>query len=527
MFLNLSNKKIKDFLSNQNRYLPFIIAGILLFLSFPAFDLYFLAWFALAPVLLKLYDEDFSFAFKAGLLLGVIYFFGNIYWIYHAIYVYGSMSYVLSVLAVFLLSLYMSLYTAAFCFLYSVAIKKTSLPSLFIAPCLWTSLEFIRSYAFTGFPWSSLGYSQYEFLPLIQLADITGIYGISFLIVAFNGAIADIFIIRKIKVTKPLFSSFSFIGGIFLLGLLFLLIFTYGGYRLYQDRDASTIKAAIIQGNIEQDKKWDILYQNSVLHAYMDLTSKAAELSPDIIIWPETALPFSFQDDKVLTEKLIAYQQNLQSYLLFGSILVKEDLTSDSKKIHRLSNSAVLLDKKGNISYIYDKIHLVPFGEYVPLKNILFFIDKLVYGFGDYHPGDSYIKAVTPFGSFATLICYEIIFPGMVRKFFINDGDFIINITNDAWFGNTHGPYQHFSMAVFRAIENRKPVLRVANSGISGFIDSKGNIVAKTNLFEQTYIVGEIKKDSTRTLYTKYGDIFSYLCIIISVTLFISFYKKY
>jgi apolipoprotein N-acyltransferase len=140
---------------------------------------------------------------------------------------------------------------------------------------------------------------------------------------------------------------------------------------------------------------------------------------------------------------------------------------------------------------------------------------------GDYVPGDSYIKAVTPFGSFGTLICYEIIFPGLVRKFYVKGGDFIVTITNDAWFGNTHGPYQHFSMAVFRAIENRKPVIRAANTGISGFIDSSGRIVSTTELFKRTFLVGDIKTDKTITLYTKYGDIFSYFCFICFILLLI------
>ncbi len=515
--------KIKNTLKS---YFIYILSGFLLFLSFPKFDFYFLPWIALAPVLISLYGKSRNFAFNAGLCLGLVYFFGTTYWIYHALHVYGSMPFILSILIVLLLSLYLSLYTATFCLLYSIAIKKTTLPALLVAPCLWTSLEFIRSYAFTGFPWSSLGYSQYKFLPLIQFADITGIYGVSFIILAFNGLIADFFFFKRIRTVKPLYSSLSFFGGFVCLVIAFIFIFGYGFYRLNQDRNGLPIKAAIIQGNIEQDKKWDITYQKSVLHTYQALTLRAVADSPDLIIWPETALPFPFQNDRILTEELITFQKELDTYMLFGSILVKKDKKAiDSNKI-KLSNSAVLLDKNGNVSYIYDKIHLVPFGEYVPLKRFLFFIDKLVYGLGDYYPGDSYLRAVTPFGSFATLICYEIIFPGMVRKFFLQEGDFIVTITNDAWFGATSGPYQHFSMAVFRAIENRKPVLRAANSGISGFIDSNGEILSTTKLFDRTYLLSEIKKDNTKTIYTRFGDIFSYLCILISVTLFISFHKK-
>ena len=174
-----------------------------------------------------------------------------------------------------------------------------------------------------------------------------------------------------------------------------------------------------------------------------------------------------------------------------------------------LSNSAVLLDNAGKVVYTYDKIHMVPFGEYVPLHNVLFFIDKLVVGIGDYVSGERLIRAETPFGNFATLICYEVIFPGLARKFYADGGDFIVNITNDAWFGQTTGPYQHFSMAVFRAVENRKPLLRSANTGISGYIDSNGRILSKTALFEKTVLLSDVRTDSTRSFYSKYGRSFS------------------
>ncbi|MCX7913181.1 MAG: apolipoprotein N-acyltransferase [Thermodesulfovibrionales bacterium] len=529
MFFRATLKKVSNFFFTQKKFLIFIISGYLLVLSFPTTDFFPLAWIALFPILVQLYEESSSSAFKGGLLFGLVYFFGTTYWIYHALYFYGSLPLIVSISIVFLLSLYLSLYPALFCLLFSIVIKKTQLPALLIAPSFWTSLEFIRSYAFTGFPWSSIGYSQYKFLPFIQISDITGIYGISFLIVAFNGLIADIIILRKIRKHKPLHPFSHLLIGIVLLLLTFVLTFSYGFYRLQQEREGPYFKAAIIQGNIEQDKKWDPEYQQYVMNTYKSLTLQASKESPNIILWPETALPFYFAADKVLTEGLITYQTTLNSYLLFGSVLLKENTvsyTDNSGKATKLTNSAILLNPHGKVTYIYDKIHLVPFGEYVPMKSILFFLNKLVHGTGEYQPGDAYIKAITPYGSFATLICYEIIFPGMVRKFFMDGGDFIVTITNDAWFGYTPGPFQHFSMAVFRAIENRKPLLRAANSGISGFIDSNGRIIAKTNIFERTFIFSETKIDKTKTVYTTFGDIFSYFCILFSAILLISTYKK-
>ncbi len=515
------------------------LSGLMLVLSFPKINLYPLAWIALVPFLIFLNDTDRQTAFKTGLFLGIIYFFGTVYWIYHSINKYGSIPFIPSLLIVMLLCLYLSLYTAFFSYLYASYTRKTDLPSLFVAPVFWTTLEFIRSYAFTGFPWSTLGYSQYKFLPLIQVADLTGVYGISFLIVAVNGALTDVLLLKRRQTARPLASVLPTLSGFVILCLAIVMTFAYGFYRLYQSRPGHSIRIAVVQGNIEQDKKWNPAYQQAVITTYKDLSFAAAQSRPDLMIWPETALPFFFGRNKELTDQLTGFQKQLNSYLLFGSVLVKQQKYKEpppkngkrpDMKSHTpflrvadigYANGAVLLDKNGNVTYIYDKIHLVPFGEYVPLKRLLFFVNKLTVGAGDYIPGDSHIKAVTPFGSFGTLICYEIVFPGLVRKFYVKGGDFIVNITNDAWFGRTHGPYQHFSMAVFRAIENRKPVIRAANTGISGFIDSSGRILGKTELFRRTFLVKDIKTDGTLAPYTKYGDIFSYLCIVCTLLLLI------
>ncbi|MDI6801213.1 MAG: apolipoprotein N-acyltransferase [Thermodesulfovibrionales bacterium] len=492
-------------------YSPATISGLLLFFSFPEMDIFPLAWIALIPLLIFLYDKDTKTSFKAGFFFGCVYFFSTTYWIYHSINKYGSIPFIPSLFLVLLLSLYLSLYPALFSSLYSSILKRSTLPAMFVAPVLWTTLEFVRSYALTGFPWSSLGYSQYKFLPFIQGADITGIYGISFILVAVNGAFADMFLLSRRKEKRPLFPLIPTVSGFVILFILLIATFSYGFYRLNEIREGTHIKAAVVQGNIEQDKKWVPSYQDEVVKIYKELSISASLQKPNIIVWPETAVPFYFGADNARSNEVISFQRGLNSYLLFGSVLFKEG--------NLFTNSAVFLNKDGNISYLHDKIHLVPFGEYVPLKGILFFVDKLVVGVGDYVPGKDYIRAVTPFGSFGTLICYEIIFPGLVRKFYTRGGDFIVTITNDAWFGKTHGPYQHFSMSVFRAVENRKPVIRAANTGISGFIDSNGRIMGRTNLFERTFLVKEVKTDKTLSFYTKFGDIFSYFCIVTAILL--------
>ncbi len=507
---------MKDSLTRKaGDYFPAVVSGILVVLSFPLFDYYPLAWVAFVPLLLSLWGKDSKKAFVAGYVFGLVYFVGTLYWIYYSINHYGGFSFPASLSLVVLLCLYLSLYPAIFSFLFIKMIRKTELPALLIAPVLWVVLEFARSYALTGFPWSSIGYSQYRFLHMIQVADITGIYGISFLVLAVNGALADLFLLRKRTGEMPLFPISYTVVGLSVLLLAVIASLGYGHWRLNQERSGKLINVSLVQGDIEQDKKWEPAYQNEVLETYFSLSRKAAGPSVQMIVWPETALPFIFDFDKANTERLIRFEQELGSDLLFGTILVKDQ--SRSKTL--LSNSAVLLDREGKNIYEYDKIHLVPFGEYVPLRSVLFFVDKLVTGIGDYVPGRQYIRADTEFGSFATLICYEIIFPGLVRKFYTTGGDFIVNITNDAWFGRTSAPYQHFSMAVFRAIENRKPVVRCANTGISGFIDSNGKILSETPLFKRLVLPGTVKTDETLSFYTKYGDLFSYLCIVLSIVL--------
>lgn len=491
-------------------YAPAVASGILLTLAFPPYDLYLLAWIGFIPLMLSLWARTQKEAFRTGFVFGVTFFFGTLYWIYHSIHVFGGVPFPASIAIVFLLCLGLGLYPALFSCLFLSLIRKTKLPALLTAPVVWVVLEFLRSYALTGFPWASIGYSQYRFLHIIQVADITGIYGISFLVLAVNGAIVDSVLIKRKLREMPLYPVGYAVIGMVTLGIAVFVSLGYGAWRLGQAREHGSFSVSIVQGNIEQDKKWEPSFQKEVLDTYYALSKKAAENRPQLIVWPETAIPFLYDYDATNTEKLAAMQQSLGSYLLFGSVMLRER----TKEKALLTNSALLLDPAGKLVYKYDKIHLVPFGEYVPLRGVLFFIDKMVAGIGDYVPGESYVKAGTEFGGFGTMICYEIIFPGLARKFFTRGGDFMVTITNDAWFGRTPGPYQHFTMAVFRAIENRKPVVRAANTGISGLIDSSGRIMAATPVFTRQILHGQVNMDNTMTFYTKYGDIFSYLCIV-------------
>ncbi len=494
-----------------------IVSGVLLAFAFPPFDLYPLAWFGLFPLFIAVYRKEPKASFFIGIFSGTIFFLSTVYWIFHSVYFYGGIPAIPSLFIVLLLCAYLGLYTGVFSLAFTFFLRNTRFPALLIAPVLWVTLEFVRTYAFTGFPWSLLGYSQYKFLHLIQISDVTSVYGVSFLVVGMNGLLFDVIVLWPGRSKRiPLFAPGLMTIGIIIYVLIIIMSLIYGTWRLNSEDKGRTIKASVIQGNIEQDKKWDKRFQRDVMNTYKRLSINAMNDSPDIIVWPESALPFVYSYDTSLTEEFLEFQRGLGIHLLTGSVILKE--IKDEKPY--LSNSAILFSPEGKAIAIYNKIHLVPYGEYVPLRRFFPFIEKLVVGIGDFVAGDDYVVMKSSLADIGNLICYEIIFPGLVRKFVNRGADVLVTVTNDAWFGKTSAPYQHFSMAVFRAIENRRPVIRAANTGVSGFIDGRGRIIKRSNIFKEAVLTEEIfPETSERTFYTRYGDLFAFLCIIISILL--------
>jgi len=487
-------------------------SGLLLAAAFPSFNLSYLAWIALVPLFLALAGQTVKNGFLLGGLAGLVFFAGTVHWVTNSVHFYGGIPVIPASLITLLLCLYLALYPA----LFGAALARQGterFPWFFVsAPALWTALELTRTYIFSGFPWSLLGYSQYRVLPVIQMADLTGVYGVSFLIVMVNAALAGFIIDRK-----------KFYGLIVAV-LTMVVVVTYGYLRLdARDDTTGKITVTVVQGNIDQDKKWDPAFQSEVISIYKRLTREALKQHTELVIWPETTTPFYFTGsgaaDRALTADLIAFAGSSNVPLLFGSPTYERG----PDRTIRLSNSAFLLTPRGKIDAVYHKLHLVPFGEYVPLKSVLFFVDKMVQAIGDFQAGNEYTVMTVPARganvTLSTVICYEIIFPDLVRRFVDNGASVITTITNDAWFGRTAAPYQHFSMAVFRAVENRVPVARAANTGISGFIDSKGNILETSAIFTEACLTRAIAPGGKKTFYTAHGDLFAYACLAISLLL--------
>lgn len=490
---------------NRKGLLLSLISGLLVFLSFPKVDLGFLIWIALVPLLHAISEEEPPAAFRMGLMAGLVYNTGLVYWIVFVVVRYGSLPLYAGISIMLLLVLYLSLYPA----LFGAGLayfRKRGMRMVLMAPPLWTCLEYLKAHLFSGFPWEDLAHSQHGHLSLIQIADITGTYGITFLIVLLNCILYDC--IRALflspgETRRPSLSEIA-VG----IGLL-LLVFGYGTYRIDSLKEAETgsdsLKIMIIQGNIDQSVKWTREFQAETLNIYKKLSVDASSDGASLIVWPETAMPFYFQDYDERARDVVEVARKTGSWLLFGSPAYDRG----GKKGLSFYNSAYLLAPDGSISGRYDKIHLVPFGEYIPLRRVLFFVDKLVAGAGDFKPGGEIVPLLMDDNRIGTLICYEGIFPGISRQYRRKGAGLLVNITNDAWYGNTSAPYQHMTMAIFRAIENRAYLIRAANTGISAIVNPDGTIVSMMGLFERGVLEGTVRFTRYDTFYARYGDIFA------------------
>ncbi len=514
-------------LSLRTRLLAAGLTGLIHPLCFPNFDWGWLAWVVLIPLHWCIDGLSPSRAFRYGWLAGIIAFAGTVTWVITAMNQYGQVPYFLSAGLMLLLATYLGLYIAAYA--WGVSILQSRSPSLLwiAAPSTWVMLEYLRTYSFSGLPWALLGYSQYRQLPLIQFADLTGVYGISFLLVMGNIIITHLLKWRTFPAAEgsPTRLWLPVTG----FSALLILALAYGFWQIdrQQELDSAgqSLLVGVVQANIEQGKKWDKAYLDETMARYTNLSRHTAKGSQeiDLLIWPEAATPFLFEQEPSYHRQIQRIIETTASPLLFGSPTLR--FHQDGRPY--LYNSAFLLNRDGGIAGRYDKQHLVPFGEYIPLKSVLFFLDKLVVGIGDFQSGQGPLTMALPSPPaaisprFGVPICFEVIFPDLVRRMANDGANFLITITNDAWFGDSAAPYQHFGMVVFRAVENHLAIARAANTGISGFIGPDGSIQTATPIFTEQALTGRIALRQEKTFYARNGDIFSWICVILSSLLMI------
>jgi apolipoprotein N-acyltransferase len=486
-----------------------VFSGLALTASFAPFQLDWISWFALVPLLKSLEGESPSRSFSLGFIAGLTHYLTLLYWIVPTLQNYGQLPVSVSIGVLALFCLYLALYMALFSYLISRI--KNSHFLVFLIPCLWVSLELIRATALTGFPWCLLGHTQFNRLGLIQIADLVGVYGISFLIVLANALSYRLFFDRISPIKRRL--------GWEALGFMILIVSAlgYGQYRLVEDSKArgegKTIKVAIIQGNIDQAVKWEPTYREETIDTYRRLTLSTSDFNPDLVVWPETAVPFFFQDNEPLSDQVLEITSETGAALIFGSPAYQRGMNGV-----KYFNRVYLISGKGQLSGYYDKHHLVPFGEYVPLKRFLPFIHRLVQATGDFASGDKVEPLDIPHLSSGVLICFEVIFPELARTQTRRGADVLVNLTNDAWYGKTSAPYQHLSMAVFRAVENKRSLIRAANTGFSALISARGKVIERSELFEEQVLTQEIEPGfDPLTFYTRYGDLFAFALLAISL----------
>jgi len=486
------------------------LSGALTALCFPKFNLFFLAWISLIPLLLALLKKRPLPSFFLGLSSGFVYYAILLYWIPSVPAHYGNLSPILSFLIYLLLVVLMALSWAAFAFLFSIVRPYFPRLAFLVAPFIWVSLEYIFTYLLTGFPWGLLGYSQVNNLAFLQTASVAGVYGLSFVLVLLQSFFAFSISSRK---RRPFFLALAVVLAVHLAGFLSLKT---------PAQTTDTFKAAVLQGNVSSDIYWDRLSSEEIdnlFKQHLKLSRQAYLDGARLIIWPEFSVPLCFSCPEPLyqyfKEKLFQFVRETKCTLLLGT----NETTTEGGKI-RFHNTALCLSPDLSMTQYY-KMHLVPFGEYTPYKKIFSFIESVTHAIGDVTPGQHHILHSFEGIKFGSPICYEVIFPSLVRKFTKKGAQVLVTITNDGWYGKSAAPYQHFLIAVFRAVENRRYLLRAATTGISGFVDPYGRVISRSELMTQTYLTGKATPANKLSFYARYGDILPILSLTLASIFFI------
>ncbi len=487
-----------------------LLSGILTSLAFAKFSLFFFAWISLIPVLYLLYRKTPKQAFLLGWMAGFGFYAVLLYWIPAVPAHYGGLSWAFSFLTYLFFMLFLGVFWALVAWFFS-QVKQTYPRAVWlVAPCIWVAHEFTMTHLLTGFPWGLLGYSQYQNLYFLQTASVTGVYGLSFVLVLFQCGFLYAMIFKK---RSPFFLVLA----------LVLLLHVVGFVGLKDiEPTADSFTGAVVQGNIPADTDFSrISYQETMqlFQRHLDLSRKAQTQGAQLIVWAELSVPLCFSCNygifPVFIRRLTDFVEETQCTFLLGT----NEIAQNQDQIFYF-NTATSLGPDLSPTFYY-KMHLVPFGEYTPYRKLFSFIANFTHAIGDLTPGSEYVLHRFQGNEFASPICYEIIFPDIVRNFVRKGAHFLVTVTNDAWYGTSSAPYQHFAIAILRAVENRRFVLRSATTGISGIIDPYGRVLDRSHLHTASIHTGTITPSSSLTLYTRFGFGLTYLCLTLSLLFFI------
>ncbi|WP_051554277.1 apolipoprotein N-acyltransferase [Desulfobulbus elongatus] len=483
-----------------------------------------LLFVGLAPLLLFIYHARPGRSLVAGFLFGLVYHLALLYWILIVLGRYGGLPLGLALPALVLLASYMACFPAVCCCVLSLIAgrhRQRSMAALvWTAPVAWVGFEFLRSVLFTGFPWMDLGYGLFGQPVLIQAADLGGHHLLTFALVLCNGlAAAGLDRCRRDSAQRDLQARWPLLAAVaILLGI--------GGYSAVRQQTlaaalprAHQARVAVVQGNIDQAIKWSSATRAATVDAYLRLSQRTVqEEGAELVVWPETALPFYPQRDPLIN-RVVDFATANTTWLLTGAPLYTVDSREDGTERVRYWNGALLLGPGGRVDGTYAKQHLVPFGEYVPLRRLLPFLQPLVVNIDDFSAGTEKEPLVLGAMRLGMLICYESIFPDIARESVDRGANLLVNITNDAWYGRSSAPHQSMAMAVLRAVENRRALVRAANTGISGFVDPLGRISNQTGIFVEAAEVASVPLLEQGTVFGRGGHRFGMACAVLIVLL--------
>jgi apolipoprotein N-acyltransferase len=490
-----------------------IVSGLALAFSFPLYNLPLLAWISVALLMLAALGARPREAALYGFIVGAIFYPLSLPWIDTVMRQYGSVPPLAAAGILALMTLLGTVFPAVFAALVARMGKSNLGMACVFAPFLWVATEFARAeMPVIGFPWNLLGYAASGNLAFVQVASVTGIYGLSLLVAAFNSLLAWAILARSRKSRLATLST-----------AIVLILIAWIGPRFVPRAPADHV-AHLVQTNFPQSESypadWMDIHAGDMRQLEM-LSIDAARNPPGLLIWPEVPAPFSLQDPK-----FAAIANGIATNVPDGFLVGVIEWKLNPQRQWEASNSAVLLDPAGRREFAYDKIHLVPFGEFVPFRKWLTFANSLVAGIGDFTPGHSYEVGRLAGGRFSVFICYEAIFPDLVRRFVVRGAGLLINISNDGWFGHEAAPAQHLMMARVRAVENHRWLLRCTNTGFTVDVDPYGRTIA--NL--KPYIRGQLDAPygfrTDLTTYARWGDWLPWLSILMVAMLLVGDYVE-
>jgi apolipoprotein N-acyltransferase len=489
-----------------------VLSGVLLALSFPKFGHWSLAWVALAPLLLAVSGApDGRSAFRRGYVTGAVSSAGLVYWTEAVVVQFGGLPLVVGLVVMTLLCLALALFPSLFGWMVWRWIRRFGPAALLLAPLGWVATEILRAHTLFRFSWCLLGYSQHANVAFIQIARYGAVYAVSLVVASSSAVLAYLAVARTPQARAGAASG---------LAVLVWAVGMHGSWALGQPIPSSgRIRVGLVQASIRQDEKWDPAKAWDNIDRHVSLTQRAAERGARFVVWPESAVPFYYDHTAGLAAQLQHLAQVHRLHLLFGN----DDRETREDGRYRYYVGAKMLDPSGELVLRYHKLRLVPFGEYVPLQPLLTlggrYAAKLVDQVADFTPGAEHVLGRVEGHPVGATICYEAIFPDLVRGFAAGGAELLVNITNDAWYGRTSAPYQHLAMASFRAVENGKYLVRAANTGISAVVDPHGRVLESTPLFEPTVLVRDVPFVRGTTFYARHGDVFAWSCFAIAMVL--------